>query len=87
MEVVLDGGYPLGAGVKLGEKLEAENTESAGSGSHSSGMVKARMLSFGTHVVPGGTYVGWGQRGSWVRTGSRGANLVSLRFLWGWALI
>ena len=34
----------LGLGVKLWKKLGAENTENAGSGSHSSGTVEARML-------------------------------------------
>jgi len=42
-------------------------------------MVKARMLSFGTHVVPGGTYVEWGQRGSWIRTGGTGGELNFLK--------
>ena len=63
---------------KLGIKPGADNTESAGFGSHSSGMVEARMLSFGMHVVPVGTYLEWGAEGSWVRTGGTAGELSFL---------
>jgi len=41
-------------------------------------MVEARMLSFGMHVVPVGTYLEWGAEGSWVRTGGTAGELSFL---------